>query len=197
MKAMPVRTMRWSGDQDPEPLLTREWLVTNGRGGYASGSIAGVPTRRFHGLLVAALPTPIGRAMMLNHLFEKVRLPDGSVISLGGYELAAKLEVYADPVLREFRLEGGLPVWRFELATGAQRFVLEKRISLEHGAGLVSRARRRGHAAPQAPTVGLVPAARRRGLGREPRRLLAQRRRRTLRDLRAVAVPHAAPPHLR
>ena len=47
---------------------TREWLVTNGLGGYASGTVAGVPTRRYHGLLIAALPAPLGRAMMLNHL---------------------------------------------------------------------------------------------------------------------------------
>jgi predicted glycogen debranching enzyme len=133
MRQMPVRTMRWSVDQDPEPLLTREWLVTNGRGGYASGSIAGVPTRRFHGLLVAALPTPIGRAMMLNHLFERVRLPDNSVIALGGYEReGGALEVYAVPVLREFRLEAGLPVWRFELGSAEHRFIIEKRIFLVH-----------------------------------------------------------------
>ena len=41
-----------------EPLLTREWLITNGVGGYASGTVAGVVTRRYHGLLIAALPAP-------------------------------------------------------------------------------------------------------------------------------------------
>ena len=40
---------------------TREWLVTNGLGGYASGTVAGVVTRRYHGLLIAALPAPLGR----------------------------------------------------------------------------------------------------------------------------------------
>src|SRR5690242_16847032 len=44
-----------------EILLKREWLVTNGLGGYASGTVAGVPTRRYHGLLIAAYPTPFGR----------------------------------------------------------------------------------------------------------------------------------------
>jgi predicted glycogen debranching enzyme len=134
LKPMPVRTMRWSTESPPEFLLTREWLVTNGLGGYASGSIAGVPTRRFHGLLVAALPTPLGRAMMLNHLFEKVRLPDGSVTSLGGYERSDALEVHALPVLREFCLEGGLPVWRFELrsATTKEPIIVEKRLFFVH-----------------------------------------------------------------
>jgi hypothetical protein len=54
--------MPWSADRcaHPEPLLTREWLVTNALGGYASGTVAGVPTRRYHGLLIAALPAPLG-----------------------------------------------------------------------------------------------------------------------------------------
>ncbi len=133
MKTPPVRAMGWSSEQDLEPLLTREWLVTNGRGGYASGSLAGVPTRRFHGLLVAALPTPIGRAMMLNHLFETIRLPDGSVVPLGGYEKeSGALEVHVAPVLREFRLDRGLPVWRFEMGPSHKRFVVEKRVLLVH-----------------------------------------------------------------
>ena len=51
---------------DPMPRL--EWLVTNGLGGYASGTVAGVVTRRYHGILVAALPAPLGRMVMLNHL---------------------------------------------------------------------------------------------------------------------------------
>ena len=44
---------------DPEsPLVTREWLVTNGTGGYASGTVWGTITRRFQGLLIASLPAP-------------------------------------------------------------------------------------------------------------------------------------------
>ena len=66
-----------------EPLLTREWLLTNGLGGYASGTVAGVATRRYHGLLIAALPEPHGRTVMLNHLAEQVRLPDGSLVRFG------------------------------------------------------------------------------------------------------------------
>ena len=53
-----------------EPPLTHEWLVTNALGGYASGTVAGVATRRYHGLLVAALPAPLGRVMMLNQVAE-------------------------------------------------------------------------------------------------------------------------------
>ncbi|MEO8875180.1 MAG: glycogen debranching enzyme N-terminal domain-containing protein, partial [Polyangiaceae bacterium] len=39
-----------------DPENTHEWLLTNGMGGYASGTVSGLITRRFHGLLVAALP---------------------------------------------------------------------------------------------------------------------------------------------
>ena len=45
---------------EAEPLLTHEWIVTNGLGGYASGTVAGVSTRRYHGLLGSALPGPTG-----------------------------------------------------------------------------------------------------------------------------------------
>src|SRR5712692_7662912 len=45
--------------------LRREWLVTNGLGGYASGTIAGVATRRYHGLLVAALAPPVERTVLV------------------------------------------------------------------------------------------------------------------------------------
>src|SRR5438552_14273493 len=66
-----------------EPVPRREWLVTNGLGGYASSTVAGVVTRRYHGLLVASLPAPLGRVVMLNHLLERVRLPNRGVMWLG------------------------------------------------------------------------------------------------------------------
>ncbi len=133
---LPVRTIRWAagaGRPDVTSLLEREWLVTNGRGGYASGSISGVATRRFHGLLVAALPAPLGRTMMMNHLSETIRLPNGEIVPLGGYEREdGVLEVNVAPVLRDFRLEGGLPVWTFVLGDAGATFVIEKRVFLIH-----------------------------------------------------------------
>jgi hypothetical protein len=48
----------------------REWLVTNGIGGYAAGTIAGVLTHRYHGLLIAALAPPLGRTLLLTKLDE-------------------------------------------------------------------------------------------------------------------------------
>src|SRR5882724_223131 len=60
--------------RDPESSLQREWLVTNGIGGYASASLAGANTRRYHGLLTAALHPPVGRYVLLSKLDETVFL---------------------------------------------------------------------------------------------------------------------------
>src|SRR5678815_5948825 len=70
-----------------ETLLGREWMVTNGLGGYSSGTLLNVPTRRFHALLVSALPAPLGRVVMLNQLTERITLPDGRSGEIGGSEL--------------------------------------------------------------------------------------------------------------
>jgi predicted glycogen debranching enzyme len=126
-----VQRVPWSGTAESslELLLGREWMVTNGLGGYAAGTIASVPTRRFHALLVAALPSPLGRVVMLSQLTEKVILPDGRSGEIGGGEQEpGKLKVHGIAGLKEFRLEQGLPVWRFE----AGGYTLEKRILMPH-----------------------------------------------------------------
>ncbi len=112
-----------------EPLLTREWLVANGLGGYAAGTIAGVASRRYHSLLIAALPAPLGRRVMLNHLTEQIRLPDNSTHVIGGEEYTgAALQLQGAQFLKSFRLEMGLPVWSFEFGD----FLMEKRVFLPH-----------------------------------------------------------------
>ena len=129
MRSELVRRVDWSAlaPHDAAHLLTREWLVTNGLGGYASGTVAGVLTRRYHGLLVAALPAPIGRMLMLSRLWERVRLPDRKVIVISDEDhVGASLALDGARYLTEFRLEAGLPVWRYEL-DGA---VIEKRLHL-------------------------------------------------------------------
>ncbi|MGE5047229.1 MAG: glycogen debranching enzyme N-terminal domain-containing protein, partial [Deltaproteobacteria bacterium] len=124
-----VRSMRWEGGSDVEPLLTREWLIANGLGGYASGTVSGVVTRRYHGLLVAALPPPHGRTMFLNHLREEVRTADGQKYLLGGDErVRGQVALPGASLLEELRLEDGLPIWRFRLG----ETVVEKLVFLVH-----------------------------------------------------------------
>src|SRR6266566_1991107 len=128
----PIRRVRWPpvGDAShPDVLVTPEWLVTNGLGGYASGTVAGVLTRRYHGLLVAALPAPHGRMVMLTHLAEQVRYPDGRRVELGGRERTSDApDAHGTGYLVEVRLEAGLPVWRYDV----NGLVLEKRVFLPH-----------------------------------------------------------------
>jgi predicted glycogen debranching enzyme len=125
------RTLTWPSDSSSRSnaLLDREWLVTNGLGGYASGTIAGASTRRYHGLLIAALPAPLGRRVMLNHLLELLRFPDGSFVQVGGEErVGGGLELYGSQHLTDFRLEAGLPVWTYQIGSA----MFERRIVLAH-----------------------------------------------------------------
>ena len=93
----------------------KEWLVTNGLGGYASGMIAESPQRRHDGILVAALDAPWGRSVMLDRLDETLTI-DGATVPL--FQL-----------FTEFRLDGGLPVWRFD-GHGVE---IERRLVMPHG----------------------------------------------------------------
>ena len=113
---------------------SREWLVTNGLGGYASGTVTGALTRRFHGLLVAALPSPLGRQMLLTHLEERLTFRDGHRQWLGLHGTTGHLaQAEAGRYLEEFRLEAGLPVWRY-VVDGA---VIEKSVVMPHGQNTV------------------------------------------------------------
>src|SRR5437867_5580576 len=124
-----VRTMKWDAHASREILLNREWLVTNGLGGYASGTVSGAITRRYHGLLIAALPAPLGRVVMWSHVSEFLRFGSKDVVSLGGEERAGgQLDLHGADFLREFRLEDGLPVWTYHV----RDLVLEKRVLLPH-----------------------------------------------------------------
>jgi predicted glycogen debranching enzyme len=112
-----------------ETLLDKEWLVTNGLGGYASGSLAGVITRGFHGYLVAALPTPFGRVLLLNDLIEKVEIPGRLTIQLSGEErVDAPLKAHGAEYLEEFRLDFGIPIWTFRFG----EVCIEKRVIMVH-----------------------------------------------------------------
>src|SRR5580704_3497399 len=127
----PLRRIPWPvvDPNDPEALVTREWLVTNGLGGYASGTIAGAITRRYHGLLIAALSAPLGRTVMLSHVAEQVRHADGRRYEIGGRERSGDApDALGLGFLTEFRLEAGLPVWRYDVGG----LVIEKRVFLSH-----------------------------------------------------------------
>ena len=108
----------------------REWLVTNGIGGFASGSVAGSLMRRYHGLLIAALQPPLGRTLLVSKL-EETAAYDGRTYRLSTNRWGGGR---ADPegyrLLERFRLEGASPLWIYALGDA----LVEKRIWMQHGA---------------------------------------------------------------
>jgi predicted glycogen debranching enzyme len=108
---------------------SREWLATNGIGGYASGTVAGLLTRRYHGLLIAALNPPLDRTLMLAKLDETAQYGD-RVYPLHTNRWADKsVHPPGYQNIERFSLEGTIPVWRFACADA----LLEKRIWMEQG----------------------------------------------------------------
>ncbi len=112
-----------------DAALRREWLVTNGIGGFASGTVCGAATRRYHGLLLAALRPPLGRTLVCAKLDEWVEhqgvaYPLACNVFQGG---AVDPRGYHH--LESFELDGTIPVWRYALAD----CLLEKRVFMVHG----------------------------------------------------------------
>jgi predicted glycogen debranching enzyme len=108
---------------------SREWLVTNGIGGFASGTIATGMTRRYHGLLIAALQPPLGRNYLVSALDETVRYA-GSSYALATHRWASgAVEPQGFLYLEGFRLEGATPVWSYSLEDA----VVEKRVWMVQG----------------------------------------------------------------
>jgi predicted glycogen debranching enzyme len=115
--------------QDFELSARREWLVTNGIGGFACGTIAGINTRRYHGLLVASLDPPVQRTLLLAKL-------DVTALYRGrNYPLATN--AFADGTiaprgfvhLDSFALDGQLPVWTWLIGDA----LVEQRVWMTHG----------------------------------------------------------------
>jgi predicted glycogen debranching enzyme len=129
-----LRTLPWAGPEEPDwaPLVEREWLVTNGLGGYASGTVSCATTRRYHGLLIAAEPPPLGRILTLVDINETVVFPDGHQVRLGGEERPEKLELHGARYLKEFRLEWGLPSWLYDI----EGVTLERRLAVIWGTNM-------------------------------------------------------------
>ncbi len=114
---------------DLDAAESREWLVTNGIGGFASGTVAGNSTRRYHGLLIAALQPPLGRTQLVSSIDETLRY-DGAEYSLAIHRWASgAVEPQGFRHIESFGLEGSTPVWVYAFADA----LLEKRIWMRNG----------------------------------------------------------------
>ncbi len=116
---------------DVTASLDTEWLVTNGIGGYASGSIAGATTRSYHGLLVASLHPPVERTVMVTKVDEEIVLPDGRTFSLGVNEYqGGVIDPHGNVHLETVALEGDIVCFTYRLT---ETLTLEKRVWMEYG----------------------------------------------------------------
>jgi len=114
---------------DFDSAIQREWLVTNGLGGFAAGTVAGVNTRRYHGLLIASLRPPVERTLLVAKL-EAVAIYRGVRTELAANEFGdGTIAPQGYRHLESFHLEGTTPVWTYRLGDAA----LEQRIWMTHG----------------------------------------------------------------
>lgn len=108
---------------------TQEWLVTNGIGGYGSGTVSGILTRRYHGLLVAALKPPLDRTLLATKLDEEV-IYNGNEYSLSANRWnSQEISPNGFDNIETFYLENGIPTWNFACSDA----LVEKKIWMEQG----------------------------------------------------------------
>lgn len=107
----------------------REWLVTNGLGGFASGTVGDANTRRYHGVLVAALSPPLGRTLTVAKLDVEVHYCERAYYLASNEFVGGSIDPHGYQHIERFRLENGLPVWEYAFADA----VLEKRLIMPHG----------------------------------------------------------------
>ena len=110
-----------------ETASTREWLETNGIGGFASSTISGANTRRYHGLLTAATRPPLGRVTMLSK-FEETLTIDDKIFQLSSNKYPNAIDPEGFKFIKSFRLDP-FPVWIYEV----EGIGIEKKIFMPDG----------------------------------------------------------------
>lgn len=120
---------------DPAAGSAREWLVTDGLSGYAMGTVSGLRTRRYHGLLVVAGATPAARRVGLVSLDPAVTLPSGAEVRLGTHEWSSgAIDPAGHTLLERFDLTDGVPRWRWRVGD----VVIERELAMRHGSPCVA-----------------------------------------------------------
>ncbi len=110
-----------------DAALSREWLETNGLGGFASSTIVGLNTRRYHGLLVAATKPPVGRVVMLSKL-EETLFVESQPFDLSANRYPGVVHPQGFRYLKQFRLDP-FPVFTYEV----EGIEIEKSVFMIHG----------------------------------------------------------------
>jgi len=113
--------------KDYDRAMEKEWLVTNGLGGFASSTVCGANARKYHGLLFAALQPPVERMLLLAKVEEEITI-DGQTYHLGVNHTAGGIHPRGYRYLQHFRLD---PLPTFVYAV--ENIILEKTIFMVHG----------------------------------------------------------------
>ncbi|MFL6548242.1 MAG: glycogen debranching enzyme N-terminal domain-containing protein, partial [Povalibacter sp.] len=120
--------LRCNGDVDIAQLLEREWLVTNGLGGYSSSSLVGANSRKYHGLFVPNLSTPKGRHVLISRCDELI-VAGQRRFEIGNVEFAnGKLLGEGHRYLRQFTFDRSIACWTYEI----EDIVLQRSIVMVH-----------------------------------------------------------------
>jgi predicted glycogen debranching enzyme len=132
LAGMPLYSIETYGELQPH--IREEWLVANGIGGYAAGTLVGCNTRRYHGLLIAANLPPVGRVMLLSRLEESLRIggPTGQIVEFSVNQFGQIFHPRGDKYLRRFDLETDLVRWEYEIE--GIRLVKELQLSWQNNA---------------------------------------------------------------
>lgn len=116
-----------AGRDNTGELCQKEWLVTNGLGGYASSTLSFMNTRKYHGLLVASMEPPVDRMVLLSALDEEIHIND-VVHELACHRYPGVVHPQGFRYIKEF-IEGAVPSWKYDV-DGIQ---VLKTLFMEHG----------------------------------------------------------------
>jgi len=133
IKEVPILDFPWSPGMNPDFLRSREWLVTNGLGGYASGTLLGESTRKYHGLFIPNLAAPYGRTVFIPRFEDSVFTTQEQILLSGGTYEGGTSDGIGYEYLEQFRLEWQIPIWIFNVS-GSR---IQKRIIMPNGKNTV------------------------------------------------------------
>jgi predicted glycogen debranching enzyme len=114
---------------DFDGAARREWLVTNGIGGFGAGSVGGANTRRYHGVLIAALHPPVARTLLVAKLDAAATYRNRSYALSSNEYADGTVDPHGYRSIECFALDGAIPTWTYALGDA----LLIQRIWMEHG----------------------------------------------------------------
>lgn len=133
MSSRKIIQLQWDRNSDPQYLYQREWLLTNGLGGYSSGTLLGVATRRYHGLFVPNLSAPKGRHVLISRYDEEVQHQERQVLLGGGDTAQGEYSGDGHRYLMQFTLEDHIATWIYDFGGT----VLERSVVMAYGQNTV------------------------------------------------------------